>query len=400
MGITEPEIDPNVNFNAALAAAQRRRAAAEPDPQRDDTGEPVEPAGQGSRRPLTEQIEQESGGQPRDPQTGQFQSPDDRLARFGSSPQTHQIDDPGTIDPPPPAEEPPAEQETPQEREVRLLAGRFPDTPEGREQLARSYQELEQRQGQSSEEMNQLRSTVEDLQRRVYQPPTAAPVQQAPMTQEQIEAGVQRNGREFLASLYENEHPSYDDAIEVALAVNPRLALDWTSDVKAWEAEQRIRAELAERDARLNELSVGAASVAGRDTWNTVWRDMASKNPELNSLGEKMLKDLQENQWLTAPIQQGLPDAERKVIENLLARARDANRGRVDQAQREQAEEIGREKVAATVASGSGSTAALPAGETGSGNEADERVNRLKQSILRTGQGQNVHEAIHGATRT
>lgn len=401
MGIREPEIDPNANFNAALAAARDRQAKARQaaDTERDDTGEPTEPEGQGSRRPLTDQIHEEAGAtpQPREPETGQFLSPDDPLARFGGSPRTHEMPDPGTIEPPEPEpapEPPPPAAETEQERQERLLAGRFQNV----EELEENYLHLERQQGQSSKEVGQLRRTVEDLQRRVYAAPVPAPAPQSAMSQEQIEAGLARNGRDFLTELYENEHPSYDDALEVALAVNPRLAVSWTAEVAAWEAEQRMTAALAVRDQRIDQLAVPIQDASGRDAWNDAWRELAVDNPEMNGLSNKMLEDLQQNQWLTAPLKEGMPEAEKVVIQNLLARARDANRGKVDEARREQADEIGREKTAATVAIGSG-TAAAAAGESGPAgaeDEAAQRVKRLKDSILKETTGHNVHEAIHG----
>lgn len=410
MGIHEPEIDPNTNFNAALQRArqaqQQRRVDAD-EVQREDLGEPTEAAGTGSRRPLAEQISEEAGAQPqpREPETQQFMSPDDPLARFGSSPRTHALPDPGTIEPPDEPETPPAAAETPQEREARLLAGRFPDTPEGREQLAQSYQELERQQGQSSGEMNTLRATVEDLQRRIYaqQPPTAIATPQAPqtpMSQEQIENGLARSGREFLAQLYEAEHPSYEDALAVGLAVNPVLVMRWTSEVSAWETEQRLRDELAQRDQTIQELSRNESVRSGSSVWNQAWTDVATASPEANVLAESMMKDLQANPWLAAPMKEGVEGAEKLVIENLLVRARDANRPLVDEAKRLQAEEDGKLKRQAYVASGSGSAAPV-AGETGSVQEESKgRVDRLKASILNNSQGQNVHDAIHGAPRT
>jgi hypothetical protein len=389
LGLIEPEIDPNRNFDAALDAARRRQAErSAPDPQRDDLGEPTEPAGTGSRRPLAEQIAEEQGGQPRDPATGQFVSPDDPLQRFGSSPTTHQVPDPTTIEP-----EPEPEPETAEERQERLLAGRFGST----EELERAYTELEQQQGQSSAEMGTLRATVEDLQRRMYAAsvPSPAPAAMTPLSQEQLETGLTRNGREFLANLYEAEHPSYEDALDVALAVNPRLAVQWTSEVTAWEAEQRLRAELEARDQHLMSLSSTVTSARGANVFQDAWREVAADQPEASMLAPVMMRDLEENPWLAAPMKEGVPDAEKKVIQNLLSRARDANRDTVDEARRSQAEELGREKMAATVASGSGTAAPVP-GKSAAGGEAAERINRLKASILRDTQGHNVHEAIHG----
>jgi cation transport regulator ChaB len=215
------------------------------------------------------------------------------------------------------------------------------------------------------------------------------------LSQEQLERGLAGQGREFLAGLYENEHPSYEDALDVALAVNPRLAVQWTSEVSAWEAEQRLRGELELRDRQISSLVTSSAAVTGRDAWGSAWRELAGENPEINQLADVMLADLQENQWLAGPVKEQLPGAEKLVIQNLLIRARDANADKVQEARRTQAEAIGREKTAATVASASGSSSPV-AGEGGPTDESLERVRRLKAGILNASQGQNVHEAIHG----
>lgn len=369
-------IDPNVNFDAALAEAARRQAAArEPDEPRDDLGEPTEAAGQGTRAPLSQQIERETE-QPRDPETQQFRSPNDPLVRFGSSP-TFEEEEPVEI-----IEEVPEEPSP--EPEPEPLAGKFRSP----EELERAYLELEQFEGRRSATENELRQQIAELQQRMSQPYGAPqPALQPVMTEEQIDAGVARGGAEFLASLYESSHPSYDDALDRMYDVNPRLAGDWQARVAAFEAASELEARVAPQ------LAAVAAPVSRNESqtrWNGAWRELATANPEMNLLAEVMMKDLEANPHLSLPMKEQLPGAEKIVLENLLIRARDANRDRVAEAARQRDEQVGREKRDAHVVSAS--AGAVRTG--GQGEQVAEAVRDLKASILGHQTGHNVHEAI------
>jgi hypothetical protein len=107
------------------------------------------------------------------------------------------------------------------------------------------------------------------------------------------------------------------------------------------------------------------------------------------------MKDLEANPHIALPMKEGIPGAERIVLESLLVRARDSNRDKVAAALAEQGEQMGREKTEAQVVHASVGAART----SGQGDQVAEAIRSLKAGILGQSESKNIHEAIAASRR-
>ncbi len=382
-------IDPNVDFNAAMRAARDKSREANVQPEPGERGGPAGPPPDPTTLThVSQQIERAAEPQPRETDTGQYMSPDDPLARF------HRLSAPEQPAPTPPAPEPPAPDpgvpeppvETPAQRADRLLGDLDDET---RSALTERFAPAAP--AAPDPEVAALRAELASVQARMNAQPVAPSY--PPLAEEQLEVGLgidveqgtvdNSRARQFIAELYGVDHPSYDQALELWADQSPGPAMRWAAEVARNEALTMARQEFAPVAER-------AMVSDHQQTWNDQWRAFATDHPEVMELTDRMLTDMEQNPWLGAPIQAGVPDAEAKVIENLYHRALAQTRPQVAAAAEEVRQEVRDMKVASTVADPAAS--ARQVGDQLTPQEADERA--LKESILGHDGGMSVHAAI------
>lgn len=181
-------------------------------------------------------------------------------------------------------EEPAAPAAEPEEGdEVSQFLAKYGGDPE---KALRGALELQKLQGRQSDELGQLRQTVQELQQRL-ETPQPQPQQYVPITEqvvEELDALAMQDGQAALQRVNQLGDPTgqlTDRVMDIWFSVNPRQASAFQAALIAHQTEQRVRSEL---QPVLETHSTSAEEQAAAEAWSMAAAQVAN----INDLAEDM----------------------------------------------------------------------------------------------------------------
>lgn len=225
-----------------------------------------------------------------------------------------------------------------------LILGKF----RSREELERSYLELENRLGSQGDEVGTLRNEVRQMRDALQQTP------QQPVTEaliEQVEAVAEENPAGAAIWALENQPMLYDRVMETWYENDPRRAA-------AFERQLEMAQLRQEMDTKLAPVAQPIAQQQQQASFNEAWAATAQKYPDMKEIATAMSETAQYAPEIVAALQSGeTPVAEKqRLVENLYwltkGRQADTTAAAAVDLGRQQATTAAAEKAAAAVVTG------------------------------------------------
>lgn len=203
------------------------------------------------------------------------------------------------------AEEVAETEEAPAE-EPELIAGRFKSTDD----LAKSYLSLEEKFKERDSELGELRQLREQLEQQQTQTP-AVPLNQD--TVDWFDEQIEQNpyGAAVWALQSDPSGVLYDRAMESWYDVQPRQAA-------AFERHREM-AEMAQAfDQRVSSVAAPVEQQAQQNAFVAAWANVAQRHSDLPEHAEAILEAAQQAPEIVSLLKTATPEAQERVIENLL----------------------------------------------------------------------------------
>lgn len=195
-----------------------------------------------------------------------------------------------------------------------LIGGKFKST----EDLLKSYQELEAKQGVSSSQVQALEARLAALEAGVTQTPTPQYQDRpAPLTEAQADAldrAAVENPQETALWALENRPDLYERVLKVWASGDPESAFEaarFDARVALYEQERKLQEEIG---APVSQLQEGAQETERERWFAGVWQKAVGEDPELRTLHSAITKAAEEFPLVAA----GLETTNEQVVRNTL----------------------------------------------------------------------------------